>query len=1004
MKKAITLILCFVITSFLVSAVPPVARTFWSQNGNSKLNGQPVPVGTVITAYDPDGVLCGQYTVTTQGQIFFDCLGDDSDTPEDEGGEPGDIITFYMNGILATVIGGSAEWQSGYQEVNIEAQTGCTDDSQCTDLTDVCNTGKCNLQTGECYADPKPQGTDCDKCGACDGQGNCLYDETQDEDCAATQCPDACDIDANPFDWDYANDVPNECAALGQCTNKPCSYQHECRDNDQNDGLNGNTCGAECDQDTDCPCAADACIDADQDGDSDDYADYPNYGACIQDCICMVGTGQGEHCEPTITIDGCKEICDNGEDDDDDGKIDCEDENCAGKQGPGGVICCQNDDHCNDYDDDCADGVCTNNECEQQFKPATTVCRAQNGDCDLEEKCTGQNAACPADQVRPNTYQCRASAGICDLAENCDGTNKVCPADAFRANTYECRAATGDCDLVETCTGTSANCPADAKSTAECRAKNGDCDVAENCDGINNDCPADVFKSSDTVCRAKDGECDVEEKCTGESANCPADEVKPTGTECRAAVDQCDIAETCTGTSKDCPADAKAAAGTECGQARNCPADQCNGFFAEFYPNDGHDTCDGQGNCDVYSCAMETSYCTDNDINDGINTLECGAPCDEDADCAVDEMCNLNTCQCVSEICDNGIDDDQDDLIDCKDPDCIGEIGPNDKICCQEHSTCDNNIYCDGEEKCINNECEDGTMVDCSANDLAEIARCDNNPDNNPFTWDYREAFVSECDECEDECTKGDEIPTSTCNIETCGAECKYDDDCECQEDECIDADDDGIINDYVDYPEHSTCQEDCTCTECQEPTIEKDDTRCKVEMKIPIVPGETDEITVFSLPLVPEGGTTTFNEIQEGCTFSEGVIRGVAYWDPLKTPPSDDQYQLIDGDALLYPGQGYFTTQQNECNIKMEGYKFNAKLLGYLGTNNLYVGSVFYTGWNHIGATSETIDNFDTVTGNCNIVDGPWLYEGDDVWVPTKKVEPGKAYYVKTTNDCNLG
>jgi len=81
--------------------------------------------------------------------------------------------------------------------------------------------------------------------------------------------------------------------------------------------------------------------------------------------------------------------------------------------------------------------------------------------------------------------------------------------------------------------------------------------------------------------------------------------------------------------------------GTLCGLARDCPTDTCNGFKAEFYPDDGHDTCDGSSNCVQYSCSMQNSYCTDNNPLDGINTLECGAGCDQDSDCS--DMCVGNT-------------------------------------------------------------------------------------------------------------------------------------------------------------------------------------------------------------------------------------------------------------------------------------------------------------------------------------------------------------------------
>jgi hypothetical protein len=125
MRKAyitmIVLMFSIIIAPSLVSALPPIPRTFWSHDGNSSLNDQPVPAGTVIEAYDPDGALCGNYTVIVTGRFVFNCIGDDPDTVDDEGAVSGDTITFYMNGTSATIVGGSAVWQSGFQEVNIQA-------------------------------------------------------------------------------------------------------------------------------------------------------------------------------------------------------------------------------------------------------------------------------------------------------------------------------------------------------------------------------------------------------------------------------------------------------------------------------------------------------------------------------------------------------------------------------------------------------------------------------------------------------------------------------------------------------------------------------------------------------------------------------------------------------------------------------------------------------------------------------------------------------------------
>ncbi len=77
----------------------------------SLLNSDPLPVGTEIIAKDPDGVVCGSFTVHTEGEYgILHVYGDDSKTAEDEGALPGDIITFYINGQPASILFGDSTW------------------------------------------------------------------------------------------------------------------------------------------------------------------------------------------------------------------------------------------------------------------------------------------------------------------------------------------------------------------------------------------------------------------------------------------------------------------------------------------------------------------------------------------------------------------------------------------------------------------------------------------------------------------------------------------------------------------------------------------------------------------------------------------------------------------------------------------------------------------------------------------------------------------------------
>ena len=67
--------------------------------------GQPLVPGTIITAYDQSGVLCGMDTVLLAGHYgFMPVYGDDAGSADvDEGAEPGETIVFKINGRTATV-------------------------------------------------------------------------------------------------------------------------------------------------------------------------------------------------------------------------------------------------------------------------------------------------------------------------------------------------------------------------------------------------------------------------------------------------------------------------------------------------------------------------------------------------------------------------------------------------------------------------------------------------------------------------------------------------------------------------------------------------------------------------------------------------------------------------------------------------------------------------------------------------------------------------------------
>ena len=67
---------------------------------NSLMDGVPLPVGSTIDAFDPDGALAGRFTVTREAVYgLMAVYMDDPSTEADEGAVAGDILHFEIDGI-----------------------------------------------------------------------------------------------------------------------------------------------------------------------------------------------------------------------------------------------------------------------------------------------------------------------------------------------------------------------------------------------------------------------------------------------------------------------------------------------------------------------------------------------------------------------------------------------------------------------------------------------------------------------------------------------------------------------------------------------------------------------------------------------------------------------------------------------------------------------------------------------------------------------------------------
>jgi hypothetical protein len=90
--------------------------------GGSLLDGKPLPVGAVVRAYDPTGVLAGRAEVILVGWYLVSVYGDDPQTPDlDEGAVAGDSIAFTVDGHPAVPVGPEAAvWTASGSRVHVE--------------------------------------------------------------------------------------------------------------------------------------------------------------------------------------------------------------------------------------------------------------------------------------------------------------------------------------------------------------------------------------------------------------------------------------------------------------------------------------------------------------------------------------------------------------------------------------------------------------------------------------------------------------------------------------------------------------------------------------------------------------------------------------------------------------------------------------------------------------------------------------------------------------------
>ncbi|MFQ5857871.1 MAG: hypothetical protein ACE5LU_19885 [Anaerolineae bacterium] len=130
MRRFWVLLICLAMLLVAAGAADePHATPWWVDflGQQSTLDGQPLPAGAVVRAYDPTGVLAGQTEVKLAGWYLVSVYGDDPQTPElDEGARSGDPIAFTVAGYQAVPLGPDAPvWTGSGSRLHVELRA-CT--------------------------------------------------------------------------------------------------------------------------------------------------------------------------------------------------------------------------------------------------------------------------------------------------------------------------------------------------------------------------------------------------------------------------------------------------------------------------------------------------------------------------------------------------------------------------------------------------------------------------------------------------------------------------------------------------------------------------------------------------------------------------------------------------------------------------------------------------------------------------------------------------------------
>ncbi|HEY2772457.1 MAG TPA: dockerin type I domain-containing protein [Candidatus Binatia bacterium] len=561
------------------------------------------------------------------------------------------------------------------------------------DGSDTCSGGTCSVHSGS-------------PCPGPDGDSNCAESCSE----AAKNCS-AKDADGSP-----CNDGVF-CNGADTCLNGTCSV-HAGSPCPGPDG-DGN-CAESCNEATASCNAADPNGSACNDGVFCNGADTCSGGTC--------SVHAGSPCPGPDGDGNCAESCNEA------GKA-CNAADPNGSACNDGVFCNGND--------TCSSGSCTVH--------SGNPCPGVNGDANCSQSCNESGKACNA--ADPNGSPCNdglfcngadtCQSGACSVhagnpcpgpdgdgncSESCDETSDSCT--AADANGSPCNDGLF-CNGTDTCQGGACT----THSGNPCPGPDGDANCSESCDETTDSCTAadsngspcndGVFcNGSDTCsggtcsvhsgnpCPGADGDGNCSESCSEAGAACNAPD--PNGSACNDGV-FCNGADTCSNgacsvhAGNPCPGpDGDGNCSESCneaGAACNAPdpngsacsdglfcngADTCSGGSCSVHAGNPCPGPDGDGNC-AESCNESGKACNAADPD--------GSACDDSLACDGTDTCSGGHCSVHSGNPCPGPDGDSNCSESCSDAGvgCTG-ADPN-------GSPCDDGIFCNGADSCLNGAC-----------------------------------------------------------------------------------------------------------------------------------------------------------------------------------------------------------------------------------------------------------------------------------------------------------